>query len=93
MHERGVIVVGNLANVLMPARHLQHFHSPPKKKAREDKSLLGADLFLEVQKICFRHIFEGTFLELKKNHAERSENTLGFLADITARTAGLPCLG
>eukprot|EP00903_Cladosiphon_okamuranus_P021659 g19913.t1 len=41
------------------------------EQAREDKELLGPELFLDVQKICFRQIFEYTFQELKKNHEHR----------------------
>ncbi|CAN0307215.1 unnamed protein product [Ectocarpus sp. 6 AP-2014] len=43
------------------------------EQAREDKNLLGPDLFLQVQKVCFRHIFEFTFQELKNNYASRYE--------------------
>ncbi|CAN0270350.1 unnamed protein product, partial [Pylaiella littoralis] len=41
------------------------------QQAREDKNLLGADLFLEVQKLCFRQIFWATFQKLKKDYASR----------------------
>lgn len=41
------------------------------EQAREDKELLGPELFLDVQKICFRQIFQYTFQELKKNHGSR----------------------
>lgn len=41
------------------------------EQARDDKALLGQDLFLEVQKICFRQIFDHTFSALKKEHGSR----------------------
>eukprot|EP00904_Undaria_pinnatifida_P007970 jgi/Undpi1/4302/HiC_scaffold_17.g07668.m1 len=41
------------------------------EQALEDKSILGPDLFLELQKLCFRQIFEKTFMPLKTEHPER----------------------
>eukprot|EP00752_Nemacystus_decipiens_P006545 g5895.t1 len=41
------------------------------EQAREDKGLLGPELFFEVQKMCFRQIFKHTFQELKKDHESR----------------------
>ena len=41
------------------------------EQARDDKAILGLDLFLEVQKACFRQIFDKTFMRLKTDHAER----------------------
>ena len=41
------------------------------EQASEDKAILGLDLFLEVQKACFRQIFDNTFMKLKTDHAER----------------------
>lgn len=40
-------------------------------QAREDKSLLGPELFLEVQKALFRKIFDLTFCVLKSEYPER----------------------
>ncbi|CAM9404935.1 unnamed protein product [Ascophyllum nodosum] len=41
------------------------------EQARADKALLGQELFLEVQRACFRQIFDHTFMVLKQNHKDR----------------------
>ncbi|CAM9605987.1 unnamed protein product, partial [Laminaria digitata] len=41
------------------------------EQASTDKAILGLDLFLEVQKACFKQIFDKTFMRLKTDHADR----------------------
>ena len=62
-----------------------------REQAREDKALLGPDLFLEVQKILFRQIFDHTFVDLKSNHCERSvsQSAAAAAAAATAAAQGI----
>lgn len=43
------------------------------EEARSDKALLGPELFLEIQKICFKEIFDHTFTVLKIDCESRQD--------------------
>lgn len=43
------------------------------ENARQDRELLGPEFFLELQRSCFKEIFDHTFLKLKKEHELRQD--------------------
>lgn len=43
------------------------------ENARQDRELLGPELFLELQRSCFKEIFDHTFLKMKEEHELRQD--------------------
>lgn len=50
---------------------LEKFIHDCMEMAMENRYIIGVDLFLEVQKMCYRMLIDRTFTPLKKKHPAR----------------------